>query len=78
MAPISTILDENDRDDPNFFFENFRAAKIVASPKKNRDEQVNTHTNERTTEDPSRTDVLRAIFSDKGLMQCHSLRGQSF
>ena len=54
MAPISTILDEIDRDDPNFFFENARAdEKQIVSTKKFRDKR-----NERTTNEQKKRKVF--------------------
>ena len=73
----------------NFFFENFRAAEIFASPKKFRDERANAHTNERTTERPSRDASPRIVgrvqltyyelsFPKRGLMESHCFKSHSF
>ena len=61
------FLDEKDRGGPNFFFQNFRAAEIFASPKQFRDERANAHANERTNDRASKSRRITSYLFGKGI-----------
>ena len=67
IAPISTIFGRNRSRRPKLFFPKFSRHRNLRVAENFYDERANAHTNEQTTERPSRTDVLRAIFLEKGL-----------
>ena len=62
------FLDQKDRDDPNFLFQNFRAAEIFASPKNFRDERANAHANEPTNDRASKSRRIMSYLFGKRII----------
>ena len=55
------FFDENHRNDPNFFFKNFRVAEIFASTKNFRDERANEQASERTNEQTNERIAFQSV-----------------